>query len=103
MELKESDFKDCILAFLSGGCEPGALQEMLKGEQKHLNRLIAVEAQCDELYSQAYQAKGRLFQRLHSDKDADVTCIFENLMGIASQMAMAMFDSGVAYARSNPE
>ena len=65
--------------------------------------LMRTEQRYDQLYEQAYTAKSRLFQRLHAEEDGDVTCIYENLMDIAAQMSMAMFDSGVQYARRFPE
>lgn len=65
--------------------------------------LIQTEQRCDQLYEQAYRAKSRLFQRLHVEEDLDVNSLHDNLMFVVTQMAMAMFESGVRYARCFPE
>lgn len=65
--------------------------------------LIQTEQRCDQFYEQAYRAKSRLFQRLHVEEDLDVNSLHDNLIFVATRMAMAMFESGVRYARSFPE
>lgn len=103
MTINEENCRSSIFAFLNGAMELHQLEGVSADQKDYVDMLIRTERRCDQLYEQVYSARRRLFQRLHAEEDLDVNCIYESLMLIASQMAMAMFESGVQCAHSFPE
>ena len=93
MTINEENYRSSVFAFLNGAIE---LKQLEGGP-------IDQKDYADMLIQTAYRAKSRLFQRLHVEEDLDVNSLHDNLMFVATQMAMAMFESGVRYARSFPE
>ena len=100
MSINEEDYMELVRAFLSGALDLDIFPEK---DRELLDVLMAAERQCDELYEQAYQAKCRLFERLHSDEDPDVNCIYENIADAALQYAKTAFECGMIFARIHPE
>lgn len=103
MTINEENYRSSVFAFLNGAIELKQLEGGPIDQKDYADMLIQTEQRCDQFYEQAYRAKSRLFQRLHVEEDLGVNSLHDNLMFVATQMAMAMFESGVRYARSFPE
>lgn len=99
MDVNDMEFINLVYDLMIGAIDP---EKHPAGELEKIKDLFQSGSRCDRLYEQAYQAKCRLFDRLHSDEDPDVTCIFENLMSIAEEFSKNMFYYG-AYFAQNPE
>lgn len=52
--------------------------------------------ECGELYSEVYRANRNLCSRLKTEEDRDVELIIGNMFKIAKNLAMKMYDCGVA-------
>lgn len=52
--------------------------------------------ECNELYEEVYEANRRLCSRLKTEEDRDVELIINNMFKIARNLAMKMYDCGVA-------
>ena len=82
--------KDMIYDALNGQiCD-----EYIVGNGVLLKNLFGEGSECDELYEEAYAAKMRLNQRLGTEDDSDVECIFRNMGRVMHIIAMGMFDYG---------
>lgn len=71
-------------------------------ESKYVENIFAEGSTCEEAYQEVYEAKCRLCQRLGIQEDRDVECIIENLLDVAKQMSMKMFDYGVLFTSHSP-
>lgn len=52
--------------------------------------------ECNELYAEVYNANRKLCSRLKTEEDRDVELVIDNMFKIARNLAMKMYDFGVA-------
>jgi hypothetical protein len=51
--------------------------------------------ECGRLYSEVYEAKQRLLERLEESEDADIETIISNMEAISKILSLRMYDYGL--------
>lgn len=57
---------------------------------------------CEQLYSEVYDACGRLNRRLRTSEDPDVECILQNLLEIQKILCLEMYRCGTHLGLPQP-
>lgn len=55
---------------------------------------------CDRLYSEAWEARSRLCERLGVDEDADLEAIFDSFCDITAYLCHRMYEYGEAFSKA---
>lgn len=90
-DFETSDFEEDLVAYVLGLNPPNVnplVREVAVNE-------FADGCVCEQLYSEVYDAKLRLFDRLRSDDDKDVAVILKNMEDILERVARIMYHYGL--------
>lgn len=89
-------FKQLIYELMIGLYD---LNQVRSQESKFIENEFAEGKKCDELYSQIFDAKCRICERLNVDEDSDIEMIIESMNEIAHILSLKMYDYGAIFGR----
>jgi hypothetical protein len=64
-------------------------------EGLHVEDEFAEGKECGRLYSEVYEAKQRILERLEENEDADIETIIRNMEAISEILALKIYDYGL--------
>lgn len=100
MDRKSTQFKQTIYELMNGTLR---LEEYPVEESDVVANEFAEGKLCDALYQEVFLANMRLCARLGVDEDADAEIMITNLLEIAKQLSMKMYDYGVIFSQECEE
>ncbi len=84
--------KEMIYQIMNGDI---SLDSVKMPEGLQIEDEFAEGKECGRLYSEVYEAKQRLLERLEESEDADMETILRNMEAISKILALKMYDYGV--------